>query len=479
MAPSSLTEVRAITRDAERFRPLIGDERTDDLLEVGAKVAALLDGRSLLHLNSTAAGGGVAEMLHVLLPYARFAGVDARWFVIEGTPEFFAVTKRLHNHLYGTPGDGGALGEAERDVLRGVGEANAAEFAAVSRADDVVVLHDPQPSGLARALSARGLPVVWRCHVGTDDANDYTEAGWEFLRPLLEPYVDQYVFSRKEFAPDWVPADRLHVIPPSIDPFSAKNLELDATTVPEILSAVGLIRAPVVEPVTYRREDGSAGRVEHYADVFRTGPPPGPEVPLVVQVSRWDRMKDMEGVMEAFAGWVVHDHDAHLLLVGPSVSRVADDPEGAEVLTECWHAWRELPHAVRARVQLACLPMIDTEENAVMVNALQRHATVIVQKSLAEGFGLTVAEAMVKGRPIIASDVGGISDQIVDGRNGLLIEDPTDASEFTTALGRMLSDPEEATRMGVQAREDAVNNHLGDHHLTRWAGLLEALLVGG
>lgn len=478
MAPSSLTEVRAITRDAERFRPLIGDLRTDDLLEVGAKMAAVLDGRSLLHVNSTAAGGGVAEMLHALLPYARFAGIDARWLVIDGNPEFFAVTKRLHNHLYGTAGDGGPLGEAERDVVRAVGAANAAEFAAVSRPDDVAVLHDPQPSGLAAALSKRGLPVVWRCHVGTDDSNEYTDLGWEFLRPLLEPFVDQYVFSREAFAPDWVPTDRLSVVPPSIDPFSAKNLDLDPITVPEILSSIGLIRAPLVEPVTYRREDGSAGRIEHFADVFRTGPPPGPEVPLIIQVSRWDRMKDMVGVMDAFASWVVHDHDAQLILAGPAVSRVADDPEGAEVLTECWHAWRELPHAVRARVQLACLPMIDTEENAVMVNALQRHATVVVQKSLAEGFGLTVAEAMVKGRPIIASEVGGISDQITDERNGILIENPNDQDEFIAALERMLAHPDEAARMGAQAREDALDNHLGDRHLLRWAAALEAALVG-
>jgi len=468
--------VRVPARDPEVFRPLIGDERTDRLLDAGVRIAALTAGRSLIQVNSTATGGGVAEMLQVLLPYARFAGTDARWLVIQGDPAFFAITKRLHNHLYGTPGDGGPLGAAEADHFREVAEANAAEFAAVSRREDILVIHDPQPAGLAAAAKDRGLPVVWRCHVGIDTPNDYSRLGWEFLRPFLEPYVDRYVFTRENFAPDWVPRDRLHVIAPSIDPFNAKNRPLDTQTVQAVLAHTGIVRAPFLGPVPYTRDDGSAGRVEHFADLFHTGPPPSLDMPLIVQVSRWDHMKDMVGVMAGFAEWVVHDQDSRLLLAGPAVSRVADDPEGGQVLEECWLAWRELPHGIRARVQLACLPMIDAEENAIIVNAIQRHAAVVVQKSLAEGFGLTVAEAMLKGRPIIASRVGGIPDQIVDGRNGILVDDPTDMPAFEAALARVLNDPAHAAQLGTTARKDALTDHIGDVHLGRWAALLEDLL---
>jgi trehalose synthase len=472
----ALEEVHIAGRDPDVFRALIGDARTDSLVAAGARIAELLEGRSLIQVNSTAVGGGVAEMLNVLLPYARAAGVDARWLVIEGDPEFFSITKRLHNHLYGTPGDGGPLGPAEADHLRAVNEANAAELAAVSRRDDVLVLHDPQPAGVAASAKARGLPVVWRCHVGIDTTNEYSELGWDFLRPFLEPFVDQYVFTRAEFAPGWIPRERLWAIPPSIDPFNAKNQDLDAPVVHAILSAIGLVRGPVDGPVPYTRNDGSMGRVEHFADVYRTGPSPDPDMPLVVQVSRWDHMKDMAGVMADFAEFVVHDHDAHLALVGPAVSRVADDPEGALVLEECWHAWIELPHAARARIQLVCLPMVDPEENAIMVNALQRHAAVVVQKSLAEGFGLTVTEAMYKSCPIIATNVGGIADQIRHEQNGLLVDDPTDAASFEAALDRLLGDRAFAARLGEQARRDAIDHHIGDTHLVRWAEMLGVLL---
>jgi trehalose synthase len=237
-----------------------------------------------------------------------------------------------------------------------------------------------------------------------------------------------------------------------------------------------LVAGPVDGPVPYRRVDGSAGRIEHTADIIRAGPPPDVDAPLVVQVSRWDHMKDMAGVMAGGAEMLVHDHDAHLALVGPAVTRVADDPEGAQVLEECWHAWSELPDAARSRIQLVCLPVADAEENAVMVNALQRHASIVVQKSLAEGFGLTVTEAMYKGAPIVASKVGGIADQIVDERNGLLLDDPTDRSAFAASLERLLGDPALARRLGDQAHRDAVDLHVGDAHLVRWANVIERLL---
>jgi trehalose synthase len=193
---------------------------------------------------------------------------------------------------------------------------------------------------------------------------------------------------------------------------------------------------------------------------------------MVLQASRWDSLKDMRGVMEAFAEYVAPVTDAHLVLAGPAVHGVADDPEAAQILTDCVHGWRELPHAARSRVHLACVPMTDPDEAAAIVNALQRHCTIAVQKSFAEGFGLTVAEAMWKSRPVVASAVGGIVEQIVHRETGLLVDDPADRAEFGDALCALLGDPVEAERLGVNARVRATELFLGDRHLEQWAALL-------
>jgi trehalose synthase len=183
----------------------------------------------------------------------------------------------------------------------------------------------------------------------------------------------------------------------------------------------------------------------------------------------------MLGVLEAF-GDVAMATDADLVLAGPVVSGVADDPEGGDVLRECMTAWQGLPHAVRTRIHLACLPMRDTLENAVIVNALQRHAAVVTQKSLAEGFGLTVTEAMWKRRPVVASAVGGLQDQIVDGVSGLLLSDPRDGSRFAQLLVELLRNPDRAARLGAAAEERVRQEFLGDVHLERWAALLLELV---
>ncbi len=466
------------SRDPFRFASVIGPERTDALLSLAEEARLLLAGKCVFNINSTAAGGGVAEMLHVLLGYLRHMGIDARWLVIEADAPFFAVTKRLHNHLYGDPGDGGPLGPAEHDVYERTMAANGHDVAASARAGDVVVLHDPQTAGLAQRLKSLGCYVVWRSHVGLDEQNEHSAVGWEFLRQYLEPFVDHYVFTDARFSPSWVPEDRCSIIWPSIDPFSPKNQELSDVTVEAILTHVGIVSGRVGD-TTYERIDGSPGRVESYCDVIRTGPPPTPEIPLVVQISRWDRMKDMVGVMSAFASYVDSGREAQLVLAGPVVTAVADDPEGGAVLQECWRRWRELPHAVRRRVQLVCVPMHDLDENAVIVNALQRHAAVVSQKSLAEGFGLTIAEAMFKGVPVVASAVGGIVDQVIDSTTGFLIDDPSDLSAFGTAVCRLLDDPDLAHRFGEAGRGEALATHLGDTHLERWLGVIREVLDAG
>ena len=230
-------------------------------------------------------------------------------------------------------------------------------------------------------------------------------------------------------------------------------------------------------PARFVRRDGNPGTVTRPAVITGEGRP-GPADPVLLQVSRWDRLKDMAGVMRGFADHVVPGGDGYLMLAGPAVTGVADDPEGAAVYGECLLQWRDLPPAARARILLVTLPLDDIDENAAMVNALQRHATVIAQKSLAEGFGLTVSEGMWKGRPVIGSAVGGIIDQIADG-TGILLPDPADLKAFGQAARLLLADPAEAARMGQAAHAYVRDNYLGDIHLMRYARLLGALLAEG
>ena len=267
------------------------------------------------------------------------------------------------------------------------------------------------------------------------------------------------------------------MIPPSIDAFSPKNADQTHEQSLAILSAAGIVPHRAVGHATFTRSDGSPGRVDSRA-ILLEDQPLTPADAVVVQVSRWDRLKDPVGGVKGFANHVASRCDAHLLLAGPSTESVADDPEGAAVLAAVRRAVRALPAEVRARVHLASLPMGDVEENAAIVNALQRHADVVVQKSLAEGFGLTVAEAMWKWRPVVASCVGGIGDQIVDGESGILIDSPRDLGAFATAILKLLADPVLAKRIGEAAHERVREHFLAPQHLGRYFELIERLVTG-
>lgn len=470
-------EVRLPARSPQSLAPIIGEERAERLMDKTAPaMRAALSGHSVINVSSTMSGGGVAEMLQVLLPLVRGADVDARWLVIEADEQFFAITKRLHHRLHGRRGDNGDLGAAERSHYEAVSGANSDELAAVVSSGDIVVLHDPQTAGMAPFLRSRGSPTVWRCHVGSDDDNEWTEQAWDFLRPFLDGNVDSFVFTRKAYAPSWVAAGELSIIAPNIDPLAPKNRELSAPESEQILQHVGILGGRDGDPVPFVRSDGSPGRVERFADIVRTGPPPIATDRLVAQISRWDPLKDMAGVMAGFVEEVLEQSDAHLVLAGPVVTAVADDPEAGQVLEEVRQEWLKLHHHQRSRVQLACLPMTDVEENAMIVNALQRHASVVTQKSLAEGFGLTVAEAMFKSTPVVASAVGGISDQIVDGESGLLVQRPTDGAEFGAAVTRLLGDDELADRIGKAGHRRVVERFLPDTALEQWMALLVSVL---
>jgi trehalose synthase len=435
----------------DRFEHVLPEARYAEFQAGVREAGELLAGRVVWNVNSTARGGGVVELLRPLLSYARGAGVDARWLVIGGTPEFFTITKRIHNRLHGADGDGGALDDDAQSTYEAVLAANVEGFAGRVREGDVVILHDPQTAGMATALCEAGAAVVWRCHVGLDSPNDETREAWAFLRPYVVP-ADLYVFSRDAFAWEGLDRDRIEVIRPSIDAFAPKNEDLDPETVDAVLRTSGLVADGDPGPAVFARQDGTRGRVERRARIYEDAQLPA-GAPTVVQVSRWDALKDPLGVIRGFAEHVPADTGAHLVYAGPAVEAVADDPEGARVLREAIETRAALPEEARSRVHLATLPMDDPDENAIIVNALQRHAAVVVQKSLAEGFGLTVAEAMWKARPVVASRIGGIQDQIVDGDSGVLLDDPRDLAAFGAAVRGLLADPPRAERMGQRARE--------------------------
>jgi trehalose synthase len=469
-------EVPVQTLPVARLEPVIGHERYERLISAATRMRHELGDRTIWNINSTAVGGGVAEMLQVLVGYVADFGIRIRWDTITGDPAFFGMTKRLHNQLHGISiGEAGRLRPPDARHYEEILAANTQELLAQVKHGDIAILHDPQTAGMTEALARAGVKVVWRCHVGIDEQNDTSRAAWEFLRPYLAQ-AHSYVVTRRRFAPLWVPRARLWVIPPSIDPYSPKNVDLEPADVRAILATIGVADDPGAgQRGHFLRSDGSLGVVKRPAMVTEEGRP-GPNDKVVAQVSRWDGLKDMAGVMEGFARYVLPLPDTYLILAGPEVSGVTDDPEGAVVYAGCRARWHRLPREARERVLLVTLPLADVEENAAMVNAIQRRATVIVQKSLAEGFGLTVAEGMWKARPVIGSAVGGIVDQIADG-TGILLPDPKDLAAFGADITWLLTHPDEAERMGAAGKERVREHFVDDVHLLKFAEVVEPLLA--
>ena len=473
---SCLANVEVASMPLERFRAVLGVDEFPEVVAGMDRGRALMADRTLWNVNSTAHGGGVAEMLVSLLAYARGASIDARWMVIGGNERFFTLTKRIHNRLHGFIGDDGPLSELERRDYEATLAPSARALGTLIQPGDAVILHDPQTAGLIEPLRALGVPVVWRCHVGVDTPNDVVREAWRFL----EPYVlsaDAVVFSRKAFSWEMVDETRTVVITPTIDAYSPKNQTLDAGSVDAILIAAGLrhggpsqdsragfIRMNGMQDVVHRRSQTIEERPLRAEDRY------------VLQVSRWDALKDPHGVIAGFADHIAPHTDVHLVYAGPAVEGVSDDPEGAAVLAEARAQWTALPANIRARVHLALLPMDDAEENGAVVNALQRGAAIVVQKSLAEGFGLTIAEAMWKGRPVVASRLGGIQDQIEHGISGVLLDDPHDLARFGAAVTSLLADPVAGRAMGQAAKERVREHFLAPRSLLAYIDLFSRLL---
>jgi trehalose synthase len=404
----------------------------------------------LLHVNATAAGGGVAELLRGLVRGQRAAGVNAGWAVIGGTAGFYDVTKYLHHLLHGRA-DPARLADPEplrtyREVL----VPQAAWFDGELGPGDVVVLHDPQTLGLAPALRATGARVVWHCHVGAVVGPERGPgAVWRELAAELAA-VHAVVTTRPEFAPPAVPvADRV-VAPPAVDPAAAKNRELTASEVAAQLDAIGLTAAT-----------GTPGGL---AQVTQDAPVP-PGAAVVLQVSRWDPLKDMPAVLRTVESL---PPDVHVVLAGADPTEIPDDREAPAVFAEVLEALAGLSPRGRARAHLVSISQRSPEAGALLVNALQRRADVVVQKSLEEGFGLTVTEAMLKGRAVVASDVGGLRTQITHGHDGVLV-DPADHAQLVAVLRALLDDPARRAAMGARARASVLARHTMDRLVADYA----------
>jgi trehalose synthase len=404
----TLAPVRTIDQPSllERYQPLIGVRATDRLL----KKARRLSGLKILHVNSTRQGGGVAEILSSLTPLMNDVGITTEWLVIDGSPEFFAFTKDIHNGLHGEPiGLTAECMALHRDVAHANGtQSRLSDY-------DVIIVHDPQPLPLVELRERQRW--IWCCHI---DLSAPDPGIWGYLGPTVDRY-DAAVFSLPEYAQSLSVPQRF--IMPAIDPFSLINQEISRAESSQHLERYGIPR----------------------------------DLPLVVQAGRFDKWKDPPGVIDAFC--IASQHvPATLVLAG---NTAADDPEGPAMYESICASSGERVFVIAA-------------DDPLLVNALQRRAAVVLQKSLREGFGLTVSEAMWKGRAVIGGDVGGIRHQIVHGQSGFLVGDVEQAADHISML---LGDAGMRRNIGRRARERVRRHFLMTRLLEEWLDLIAALTL--
>ena len=401
-----------------RYAEHAGQDAIDQLHQL----AKSLQGLRVVHVNSTRRGGGVAEILETLVPLMRALGLDASWEVIEGNDDFFATTKSFHNALQGKPIH---ISEPALRAYEEVNTANAERLRPVLEDADVVFIHDPQPVPLLACCSDRRGKWIWRCHI---DLSHPFRPVWRYLRQFVTGY-DASIFSLDAFAPPLMPHP-VFLIPPSIDPLSKKNQPLPRRTVNQTLAGFGI----------------------------------DPERPIVMQISRFDRFKDPIGVIQAYKLATDFVPSLQLVLAGGSAD---DDPEGQEVIREVREAAAEDPdiHV-----------LADSHYSDRTINALQSGADIVLQKSIREGFGLTVTEARWKAKPVIGGNTGGIRLQIIDRQTGFLVDSPEGAA---LRIRHLLSERKRMTQIGRAAKELVRHNFLSTRHVREYLTLTVALLFGG
>jgi trehalose synthase len=397
----------------EAYRPIIGDKATDEIL----RYAEVLRGARVLHVNATAFGGGVAEILGTLVPLMNDVGLVADWQVIKGADEFFNVTKAMHNSLQGMYYD---WTPAMRQTWLDYNKLNADLF---DEDYDYVVIHDPQPAAIPTFLKertgARPGKWVWRCHIDITAAQVQV---WDLLRPHVEDY-DAAIFTLKDYVKDDLQHPQIFCIPPAIDPLSPKNADLPEDTVNAILERYGV----------------------------------DPARPMVTQISRFDPWKDPLGVIDVYRAAKLEMPDLQLVMIA---SMASDDPEG-------WDWYERTVRRAGEDFDIHILSNLNGVGN-IEVNAFQRAARVVIQKSIREGFGLVVSEALWKRRPVVAGNVGGIPLQIVNGKTGFLVNTNEECLEKLLFL---LRNREKADSMGAQGVEFVRDNFLTTRYLRDYLSL--------
>lgn len=380
-------------------------------------MASKLAGKVIQNINSTFSGGGVAEILNRMVPLLNQLGVDARWNIIKGNDEFFQVTKKFHNALQGRPQ---TITDSDFDTFM---ETTRQNFEVCELYGDVIFIHDPQPAGLIARKKEIGKKWLWRCHI---DISNPDQRVWDFLQPLVAQY-DAAVFSAPAFSRE-LPI-RQFLISPSIDPLSDKNRELPQETIDAVLAKYGILR----------------------------------DKPIITQISRFDYLKDPVGVIEAFKQ-VRKSIDCRLVYAGGTAT---DDPESDKVLAEVREKVGNNPD-----IHILLVP----PGSDIEINALQRASTIVVQKSISEGFGLTVSEALWKAKPVVASAVGGITLQVKNKFTGLVSHGIPGTAY---ALKQLLSNPDYARWLGENGREHVRRNFLITRHLKDYLLLFLTLFNPG
>ena len=390
-----------------------------DLTEQIRQLAEPLKGKRVLHVSATAFGGGVSEILYTLVPLMRDVGVDAHWHVIFGKEEFYNATKLLHNSLQGAEE---TLSDEQWGIFDEINQINAD---GLQGEWDVVIVHDPQPIGLLRGAKEKGQNWIWRCHIDLSTPNP---APIERLLPMIEEY-DASVWHMEKYVPNGMGQhrDEVRIVPPAIDPLSPKNM-------------------------AFSPEDAAFVCRQFGIDVDR---------PLITQVSRFDPWKDPIGVIDAYREVTEQVPEAQLAMVG---SMATDDPEGMEYFQKTFE-YADGDEDIKILSNL-------NNVGAIEVNAFQSQSDICLQKSIREGFGLTVTEALWKGRPTVAGNVGGIPLQIEDGVSGFLVDSP---SQCATRCLEILRDPGLGKQLGREGKEHARRMFLTPRLLRDWLQLFTDL----
>ena len=400
----------------EDYREIVGTKVIGEI----ARKARNLYGKHILHINSTYQGGGVAEILNSIVPLMNDIGIDTGWRTLHGFPDFFETTKKFHNALQGEP-----IHFTERKK-RLYYQANG-DFATYTHIDhDCVIIHDPQPLPLIKFYRKRQ-PWIWRCHVDLSNPNPQL---WDFLTTFILKY-DLVLLSNEKYRKTDIPVEQ-RIVYPAIDPLSSKNMEISQEDISKYLKKFGI----------------------------------GTDKPLVTQISRFDKWKDPEGAIKVFK-LVKKEVDCRLVLCG---NLATDDPEGPRIYERTKRGIGKLIES--GGIILVTDPVAS---NYIFINALQRASSVIIQKSIREGFGLVVTEALWKGIPVVASNVGGIPLQIVDGENGFLV-DPSDNQGLADRIIRILQDPDLSKEMGRKGKEHVRENFLTTRLLMDYLDLLVEII---